>query len=160
MNTSLGGRGETMSRRASHPSRRSASSRSVVTSGKQKKPSTHSPGHPTNKNAGTKQINNSGQGARKNTSLHRLRQWLFGTRLRAILTGIATLVIAPAIAAILASYAPQLWSKSPEQPTKVIYYEPWNTSDLNKIALSSDVHIDRTISGHCWVSSIVTGASF
>jgi hypothetical protein len=124
-------------------------------SAKKGAPSMDSTEHPTDKNDSPKESNSSGQrAAGKNAILHHLRKWLFGTRLRAIVTGIITLIGAPAIAAIIATQVPQLWSTSPDQPTQVIYWEPWNTN-ADKMILNN-VHVDHTVSGNCWESSIVT----
>lgn len=154
----MGNQGEIMGRRPSGRSQNPRRPPTAVASRKQKKSSTRSPQGLTNKNVGTKASNNPGQVTGKNARLHRLFKRLFGTRLRAFATGIITLVIAPAIATIIATVAPHLWSTSSEQQTHVIYYEPWDTYNPYKIMLSN-LHIDRIISGHCWVSSIVTTRS-
>ena len=118
-----------------------------------------SPGSSSPRVTVRKESNSQGKEAGKATRARRLRKWLFGTRLRKFVTGIITLVIAPAVATIIAAYVPQIWSNPSTSesatPTQVIFYEPWDTADINKITLGN-VRIDRTVGGYCWVSSIVT----
>lgn len=145
-------------RTVKRPTRRQnmASPRVKVTPGEKAKLSTGRAAHPINETASTKKINSADQGAGKNNRPKRLRKWLFGT-----VSGIITLIVAPAIAAIIAVLVLQVWPNPPDQPTQAIFYEPWNTNisnNTNKITLSN-VHVDRTIAGYCWVSSIVTTRS-
>ena len=108
-----------------------------------------SPGSSSPRVTARKESNSQGKGVDKATRARRLRKWLFGTRLRKFVTGVITLVIAPAVAAIIAAYAPQIWSNPSTSesatPTQVIFYEPWDTADINKITLGN-VRIDTALS--------------
>ena len=44
------------------------------------------------------------------------------------------------------------------QDTKVIFYEPWNTSNPNGNTLSN-VHVAHIFSGYCWLRSLATNRS-
>jgi len=99
-----------------------------------------------------------------NSDKHEQSLWrrFFGTRLRLIVTGVVTLIIAPAVGAILATAVPPIWSsiqssgQNQDRATQVIFYEPWDTDNFNGTSLSSNVRIHRTTAGYCWNDSVVS----
>lgn len=132
----------------------------VVITQAQHKSTTQSPTETDEKEGDAEHTGNTDKTIAAGKNKKSLFQRFFGTRLRLLLTAIATLVIAPAIGTILATAAPPIWpfihDSGQEDGTQVIFYEPWDTSNLYGTSLSSNVRTYRTAAGYCWNNSVTT----
>jgi hypothetical protein len=94
------------------------------------------------------------------TRTHRVREKLFGTRTRKIISAVlgTPIVAGVVVGLILAVIVPWLQSHpSPKSTiiTQVIHYEPWNVTNPAGTSLTN-VKVARTLTGHCWERSVVT----
>ena len=84
----------------------------------------------------------------------------FGKRSRKWLIATVTAIIVGVVAGIILEET-QPWFTKPAaavDPTQVIFYEPWNTSNPTGNTLSN-VRVAHTFVGFCWERSIVTNRS-
>jgi hypothetical protein len=134
----------------------------AAASGDKDKASVGEAAHAISGDASQKEGASLDHGVERDPRLHLIRKLIFGTRLRKLITGVVTLIIAPTIVLVIGALIFHWWFIPPkgesESPTQVLFYEPWNAANINKVTLNG-IHVDHVTRGHCWESSIVTQRS-